>query len=53
MQIGDRVRLFPDGVSVFSIVGDDGDGRFLIESVDDAPGKYPFPMKPEGLVPAD
>lgn len=52
MQVGDRVRIRPGGVSVFTITEvSDEDGRLLIEAVDDAPGKYPFPMKPEDLVP--
>ncbi|MCU7531799.1 hypothetical protein MWT96_25160 (plasmid) [Prescottella equi] len=52
MQVGDRVRIRPGGASVFTIVEiSEDDGRCLIEAVDDAPGKYPFPVKPDDLVP--
>jgi len=51
VQVGDRVRIRPGGASVFTIVEiSEDDGRCLIEAVDDAPGKYPFPVKPDDLV---
>ncbi|ORJ99889.1 hypothetical protein A6F58_00855 [Prescottella equi] len=54
MQVGDRVRIRPGGTSIFTITeGPDEDGKMLIQPVDDAPGAYPFPMKPENLVAAD
>lgn len=53
MKIGDRVRIRPAGASVFTIVGTGEDDRFLIESVEDVPGRYPFSMKPDDLIPAE
>ncbi|MBM4595948.1 hypothetical protein GS454_23710 [Rhodococcus hoagii] len=32
--------------------GPDEDGKMLIQPVDEAPGAYPFPMKPEDLIAA-
>ncbi len=53
MQQGDQVRIGTGGVSVFTIVSVDEDVRTaVIESSVDAPGKYPFPVKLDNLVPA-
>ncbi|MGV9676379.1 hypothetical protein ACWDSJ_13950 [Nocardia sp. NPDC003482] len=54
LEIGSRVRIRPHGVSVFEVVelGED-DERVLIQSVDDAPGRYPFSMCVRDLLPAD
>ena len=53
MQVGDRVRIRPGGTSIFTITeGPDEDGKMLIHPVDDAPGAYPFPMKPADLIAA-
>ncbi|BDC70385.1 hypothetical protein KAREA_03000 [Prescottella equi] len=53
MQIGGRVRIRLGGASVFTIVEVGEDDRFLIEAVEEAPGRYPFSMKSEDLVPAE
>lgn len=43
-----------EGVSVFTIVSVDEDARTaIIESIADAPGKYPFLARLAGLVPVD
>ncbi|MFZ2172794.1 MAG: hypothetical protein WAW17_01920 [Rhodococcus sp. (in: high G+C Gram-positive bacteria)] len=52
MNIGDRVMLHPEGVSVFSIL-DIEDDHARIESVIDAPGKFPFSVALKFLVPAE
>ncbi|MBM4634523.1 hypothetical protein GS482_21410 [Rhodococcus hoagii] len=52
MQVGDRVRIRPGGATVFTVAeGPDEYGRLTIEPISDAPGAYPFPMKPEDLIP--
>ncbi|MBM4608525.1 hypothetical protein GS416_11640 [Rhodococcus hoagii] len=54
MQVGDRVRIRPGGTSIFpSPKVLTRTARCLIQPVDDAPGAYPFPVKPENLVAAD
>lgn len=53
MQIGEVVRIRPAGASLFTITGFNDEGRPVIESVADVPGRYPFSMKPEDLMPAD
>lgn len=53
MQKGDRVRIGRAGASIFEVVEVDGEGRVVIESAIDAPGNYPFSMRPDDLFPAD
>jgi hypothetical protein len=44
MQVGDHVRIHTTCTSVFSIIEiDEASGKTIIESVTDAPGKYPWP----------
>lgn len=53
MQQGDQVRIGTAGVSVFTIVSVGEGAHFaIIESTADAPGRYPFPVKLDNLVPA-
>lgn len=52
MQIGDTVRIRPAGASLFTITAIDDDGRPIIESVEGCPGRYPFSMRPEDILPA-
>ncbi|WP_280498903.1 hypothetical protein [Nocardia cyriacigeorgica] len=52
---GDRVRLVDGGQQVFVIVECPYQGdpeRALVESEDDAPGRYPWPTPVKYLVPA-
>ena len=51
MNVGDRVMLHPEGVSVFSIL-DIEDDHARIESIIDSPGKYAFSVAVKFLVPA-
>ncbi|WP_459963984.1 hypothetical protein [Nocardia sp. IFM 10818] len=51
VKVGDKVRIGPAGVSVFRVLEFDDEGRAVIESVTDAPGRYPFPMPVRDLVP--
>lgn len=53
MQPGDRVRLRPGGVSVFTVLAVDTEtGRATIQAVHDtAPGMYPFDCPVADLVP--
>lgn len=50
--IGNTVRIRPCGRSVFTVVGEDedDDARVLIESVESAPGRYPFSMRRSDLM---
>ena len=50
---GDLVKVHPDGTSVFAIVSIEEDGRAIIESAVDRPGKYPWSVSLSELVPAD
>lgn len=52
MQSGDHVKVHADGVSVFAIVSIDED-EAVIESVVDAPGRYPWATKLAYLVPVE
>lgn len=49
MKVGDRVKLVRGGVSVFVILEIDGD-HAIVESLVDAPGKYPFQRPLASLV---
>ncbi|GAA1651883.1 hypothetical protein [Nocardia ninae] len=49
---GDRVRIGTSGVSVFTVV-DIEDDRAVVESVEDAPGRYPWTVRVADLVPAE
>jgi hypothetical protein len=51
VDIGDRVLLHPQGVSVFRIL-DIEDDHARIESIIDSPGKYAFSVALKFLVPA-
>ncbi|WP_228805822.1 hypothetical protein [Nocardia higoensis] len=51
-EVNDQVRIRPAGVSVFRIVEID-DEHALIESVDEAPGRYPFSVPLTDLHPAE
>ncbi|BDB63519.1 hypothetical protein RDE2_53130 (plasmid) [Rhodococcus sp. RDE2] len=51
VNLGDRVRIRPAGVSVFTIVDVDDEGRFVLESVDGIPAGYRFPMREQDLIP--
>ncbi len=51
MQVGDLVRIRPNGVSEFRILEVAND-RALIQSTLEAPGAYPFSMRLIDLIPA-
>ncbi|ANS31807.1 hypothetical protein R1CP_36005 (plasmid) [Rhodococcus opacus] len=51
LNVGDRVMLHPEGVSVFSIL-DIEDDHARIESIIASPGKYAFSVAVKFLVPA-
>ncbi|MGV9668404.1 hypothetical protein [Nocardia niigatensis] len=52
VNVGDRVLLVAGGASVFEVREIDGDTA-LVESIEtEAPGRYPFPARLAGLVPA-
>lgn len=54
MKQGDLVKVHEKGRSVFTIVTvDEDEGTAVIESVVDAPGKYPFQAPLVSLVPAE
>lgn len=50
MNIGDKVRIRPDGKTVFVIVDLDNE-HAIIESVGEEPGKYPFSLPATDLIP--
>ncbi|MBT2270036.1 hypothetical protein [Rhodococcus qingshengii] len=51
MQVGDHVRIHTTGTSNFYIIEiDEASGEATIESVTDAPGKYPWPTHLATLV---
>ncbi|MGV9870692.1 hypothetical protein [Rhodococcus koreensis] len=52
MKIGDRVLVHPEGKSIFDVLTIEDD-HALIESIIDAPGKFPFSIPVKFLVPAD
>ena len=52
VEVGDLVQLGPDGVSRFRVLEIDDDTA-LIETTDDAPGRYPWPARLSELHPAD
>ena len=51
MDIGDKVAIGAEGKSLFVVVPGGGQDHLMIEAVDDAPGKYPFLSRRDGLVP--
>ncbi|MFB9779562.1 MULTISPECIES: hypothetical protein [Rhodococcus] len=51
MKPGDTVTIGEHGASVFKVVADGGPDHLIIESVEDAPGKYQFPSRRDGLFP--
>lgn len=53
MKTGDKVTIGAKGVSIFVVVGEDEErpDRVVIESVEEVPGRYPFPMRRSELVP--
>ncbi|WP_181062523.1 hypothetical protein [Nocardia cyriacigeorgica] len=51
-NVGDRVYLVAGGVSVFEVLDIDGE-HALVQSVQEAPGKYPFRTIVSYLVPAE
>ncbi|MFR9773846.1 hypothetical protein [Nocardia sp. SC052] len=52
VQVGDRVLLVANGVSVFEVLELDEEGYALVESVlEDSPGRYPFTVRADSLVP--
>lgn len=52
VNVGDQVRIGTSGVSVFTVVEIEGD-RAVVESVDDAPGRYPWTARVADLVPTE
>ncbi|MEV6281051.1 hypothetical protein [Nocardia sp. NPDC051832] len=51
VNVGDRVRLGPSGISIFEVLELDGAGHALVESVEkNVPGCYPFNMGVARLV---
>ncbi|WP_280484548.1 hypothetical protein [Nocardia cyriacigeorgica] len=53
VHIGERVRLVAGGVSVFEVREIRSPQHAIVESVEDAPGRYPFLARIADLVPAD
>ncbi|MEU3015582.1 hypothetical protein [Nocardia asteroides] len=51
MQVGDLVRIRPNGTSEFRIL-EIVDDRALIQSTLDVPGAYPWSMRLTDLIPA-
>jgi hypothetical protein len=52
VQVGDKVLLVANGVSVFEVLELDEEGYALVESVlEDSPGRYPFSVRAASLVP--
>ncbi|ULD38896.1 hypothetical protein [Rhodococcus qingshengii] len=51
MDVGDTVTIGAEGRSVFVVVPGGGQDHLMIEAVDDAPRKYPFLSRRDGLVP--
>ena len=49
IQIGSRVKIHRDGVSIFHVVAID-EGRVVVESVADAPGRYEFSLPAASVV---
>ncbi|MGY2148829.1 hypothetical protein ACW9HM_05065 [Nocardia gipuzkoensis] len=52
VQVGDKVLLVASGVSVLRVLELEDDTHALVESVLDAPGRYPFSVRIDSLVPA-
>ncbi|MBP2194537.1 hypothetical protein [Nocardia goodfellowii] len=52
VKVGDKVTLGAGGVSIFEVLAIEGESA-RIESVLDAPGRYPFSMPIRFLVPAE
>ncbi|MGY2033124.1 hypothetical protein [Nocardia gipuzkoensis] len=52
VQVGDKVLLVVSGVSVFQVLELEDDTHALVESVLDEPGRYPFSVRIDSLVPA-
>ncbi|MFJ2834626.1 hypothetical protein ACIO52_04620 [Nocardia sp. NPDC087230] len=50
MEVGDLVRIRPAGTSQFRVL-EITEGRALIESTLDAPGRYPFSLRLSELMP--
>ncbi|MFI5783750.1 hypothetical protein [Nocardia sp. NPDC051570] len=53
IEIGELVKTAQGGVSIFQVVEIEDDEHVRIESVQDAPGKYPFSFPVRYLVPVD
>ncbi|MGV9823367.1 hypothetical protein [Nocardia xishanensis] len=53
LRVGDRVRIGTTGVSVFAVVEIPDPEHAVIESVVEAPGRYPFEMRAVDLVRVD
>lgn len=51
-MIGHKVLLHPEGKSTFTVLSVEEEDA-LVESVIDAPGKFPFRVPVKFLVPAD
>ncbi|MEU4651921.1 MULTISPECIES: hypothetical protein [Nocardia] len=55
-EVGARVRLHPNGATVFKVLEVDYQSdpeRVLVEAVDDTPGTYPWPASTALMVTAD
>lgn len=50
MQIGSRVKIHRDGVSVFVVKAIDDEGHVRVESLADAPGRYQFSLPAASVV---
>ncbi|MFJ1455194.1 hypothetical protein [Nocardia sp. N2S4-5] len=54
LEIGQRVRIGERGVSVFEVVEIEDAAHVLIQYAEaDVPGRYPFSMRVQDLVPVD
>ncbi|WP_331722952.1 hypothetical protein [Nocardia sp. NBC_00511] len=52
VSVGDRVRLGTNGVSEFEVLELVDEKTALVQTVEDAPGRYPFPTLIRFIVPA-
>ncbi|MFB8001529.1 hypothetical protein [Nocardia sp. NPDC056000] len=52
VNVGDRVLLVVGGVSIFEVLDVAGEIA-TVQSIDDVPGRYPFPARVSALIPAD
>ncbi|MBF6138273.1 hypothetical protein IU501_35460 [Nocardia otitidiscaviarum] len=52
VAVGEQVLLVAGGISVFEVLEIVDDTTAMVQAVDEAPGRYPFPAPISHLVPA-